>query len=55
MTSSGADSRTAYLRITDAADPSNINSGVFSRGLTSSKITDYGIGSIVYIFDVSSY
>ncbi|MBE9469145.1 MAG: T9SS type A sorting domain-containing protein [Bacteroidetes bacterium] len=55
MTSAGNDNRQASIRIADNADPDNINSGVFVRGLSASKSTDFGIGSIVYIFDVSAF
>lgn len=54
MTSVGNDNRQASIRISDNADAENINSSVFIRGLSASKSTDFGIGSIVYIFDVSA-
>ncbi len=55
MTSSDATYRAASYRIADKADPVSINSGVIQRSLSNPKSTDYGIGSQVYIFDVSSY
>lgn len=55
MTSADATYRAAGFRIADKADPSSINSGVIQRSLSNPQSTDYGIGSQVYIFDVSSY
>ncbi|MDD5571855.1 MAG: T9SS type A sorting domain-containing protein [Bacteroidales bacterium] len=55
MTSSGADVREASYRIADNADATNINSGVFRKSLSNPGSTDFGIGSVVYIFDVRAF
>lgn len=54
MASSGSDVREASLRIADEADATNINSGIIQLSLSNPGSTDYRIGSIVYIFDVSA-
>jgi len=54
MISPGIENREASLRIVDNANPGTINSGSFKRSLSAAKATDYGIGSIVHIFDVSA-
>ncbi|MDA3882402.1 MAG: T9SS type A sorting domain-containing protein [Bacteroidales bacterium] len=45
--------RDAGYRIVDNSDENNINSGEIHRSLSNAKSTDFGIGSVVYIFDVS--
>ncbi len=53
MSEATAAERNAGLRIIDVADD-NINSGEIHRSLSNAKSTDFGIGSVVYIFDVSA-
>lgn len=45
--------RDAGYRLVDSAD-NTINSGEFHRSLSNAKQFDYGIGSIVHIFDISA-
>ena len=54
MTAPESSERQASFRIVDSADPENINSGIIRRSLSNAKSTDYGIGSLVHIFDVSA-
>ena len=54
LTALSESSRDAGLRIVNASAPNTINSGEFHRGMALAKSTDYGIGSIVYIFNVTS-
>ncbi|MBC8146763.1 MAG: hypothetical protein H8E98_02125, partial [Bacteroidetes bacterium] len=53
MTSPDGHGREASFRIADNASQETINSGTIKRSLANAKSTDYGIGSVVYIFDVS--
>jgi len=46
--------RDAAFRIADNSDVDNINSGEIHRSLSNQKDYDYGIGSVVHIFDVSA-
>jgi len=55
MNSPGTDTREASYRLSYDGDPNNVNSDTIKRSLSNIISKDFGIGSQVYIFDVSSY
>lgn len=55
MNSPGTDTREASYRLAYDGDPENVNSDTIKRSLSNIISKDFGIGSQVHIFDVSSY